>query len=482
VAGGVRRDRVLVAVAKILAGAVVLALGFRAVSDDDFARVVIAQGFAVDPSLDPSGTSWLPLPFWLTGGAMALLGRSLLVARAVAVLLGIAAALALHEAALWIARDRARALVGALIAAVLPWSARLGVAVVPELPVAAAIVVAAASTAPGWTPRRRLWGGLALAAACLARYEPWLVAAPFAALTVWDARALSRGVHRLRLAVAALAPIAACGAWIAWNAHAHGDALAFLERVASYRKALGGGATGLAGAAIEYGRALLVAEPQLVLGAIVIVVAAVPFGVGRDLRTALRRPAALLGALVVLLVAAGVRDGAPTHHPERALLAALLLLAIVAGALAVDLVRAHVAPSRRGWVVGSLIIALLVARSVGKRHPPTLLAREAEVAIGQLVGDTVPAGEKVLVEVEDYGYFAVLAGSGRPEDLVPDRDLDPRRPAVASAFHDPAAIAARAGEVGARWAVGRQPMAGLTCVAYAAGWCVARVGEGTPAG
>jgi hypothetical protein len=33
------------------------------VSDDDYARVVIAQRLSL--ALDPSGTSWLPFPFWL---------------------------------------------------------------------------------------------------------------------------------------------------------------------------------------------------------------------------------------------------------------------------------------------------------------------------------------------------------------------------------------------------------------------------------
>lgn len=472
-----RRDRLLVVVAKVLAGAIVLALGFRAVSDDDFARIVLAQGFARDPALDPTGTSWLPLPFWLTGGAMALFGRHIEVARAVASLLGLVAALAVHQAALWIVRDRTQALVGALIAAVIPWSARLGVAAVPELPVAAAIVVAAASTAPGWTPSRRLAGGLALAAACLARYEPWLVAVPFAVLTLLDARAVSRTVHRARLAAAALAPIGACGAWITWNARAHGDALAFLERVASYRKALGGGATGLGGAIVEYGQAFLVAEPQLVFGSAVVLIAAVIVGVGAEVRRASRRPIALMTGLVALLVLAGVRDGAPTHHPERALLSALLLLALVAGAHLVELQRAGGTRARRGAILGAVLVAMLVARSVGRRHPPTLQARADEVAIGEVVAGHVPRGEKVLVEVEDYGYFAVLAGSGRPEDLVPDRDLDPRKPAVGSAFADPSALAGRAREIGARWAVGRQPLAGLACTAHVRGWCLARLSD-----
>lgn len=470
------RDPLVVASAKLVAGVVVLALGFRAVSDDDHARIVLAQGFARDPALDPTGTSWLPLPFWVTGGVMALFGRTIEVARAVAIVLGVGAALAVHQAALWMARDRTQALVGALIAAVIPWSARLGVAAVPELPVAAAIVLAASSTVPGWTPSRRLAGGLALAVACLARYEPWLVAVPFAVVTLHDARAVSRLVHRARLIGAAIAPIAACGAWIGWNAHAHGDALAFLERVASYRKALGGGPTGVGGAVVEYGQAFLVAEPQLVFGSMVVLVASAVVGVGAEVRRASRRPAALVAGLVVLLVLAGVRDGAPTHHPERALLSALLLLALVAGAHLVELQRAGGTRARRGAILGGVLVAMLVARSVGRRHPPTLLARADEVAIGEVVAGRVPAGEKVLVEVEDYGYFAVLAGSGRPEDLVPDRDLDPRKAAAGSAFADPRVLAARAEAVGARWAVGRQPMAGLACAAHARGWCLARIG------
>jgi len=62
-----------------------LHIGFTHVSDDDFARVTLAQAFAHAPQLDPTGTSWLPFPFWLNGGAMALFGRSLAVARGVAV-------------------------------------------------------------------------------------------------------------------------------------------------------------------------------------------------------------------------------------------------------------------------------------------------------------------------------------------------------------------------------------------------------------
>src|SRR5690348_6357356 len=75
------------ALAAAHAGACVLALALRFdhVSDDDFSRVTIAQTFAVAPRLDPSGTSWLPFPFWWLGGAMIVFGRSLRVARAASV-------------------------------------------------------------------------------------------------------------------------------------------------------------------------------------------------------------------------------------------------------------------------------------------------------------------------------------------------------------------------------------------------------------
>src|SRR5262249_48008728 len=138
------RDLATVAGVKIAVSAVTLATGFRAVSDDDFARVVIAEQWAHAPRLDPSGTSWLPAPFWLNGAAMIAFGRSLAVARGLALVLGVASALLLYIAARWITADRRSALLGALVAALLSWSARLGIATVPELPTAALSVLAIA--------------------------------------------------------------------------------------------------------------------------------------------------------------------------------------------------------------------------------------------------------------------------------------------------------------------------------------------------
>ena len=64
---GVLADYIILAVLHAALCVFVRRHGFDHVSDDDFARVVISQAFAHKPKLDPSGTSWLPFPFWLQG-------------------------------------------------------------------------------------------------------------------------------------------------------------------------------------------------------------------------------------------------------------------------------------------------------------------------------------------------------------------------------------------------------------------------------
>ena len=55
-------DALVLAALKLVLGAWVLHLGFTHVSDDDYARTVIAEQFAQAPKLDPSGTSAGHLP------------------------------------------------------------------------------------------------------------------------------------------------------------------------------------------------------------------------------------------------------------------------------------------------------------------------------------------------------------------------------------------------------------------------------------
>ena len=217
---------------KATVSALVLASGFRAISDDDYARVVIAQRFVDAPTLDPSGTSWLPLPFLIQGVAMAASEPSLEVARAVSFVLGVLSALLLWRAATFIGLSRSAAVLAAILACALPYSARLAVATVPEAWTAALVVFGAASAARGLP--ERWWGAVALLLATLSRYESWPVAAVFCVTCAWDARR-----SRAFWGPAAVAG-SGIGAWLLHGVVRHGDALFFVRRVADYRRALGG--------------------------------------------------------------------------------------------------------------------------------------------------------------------------------------------------------------------------------------------------
>lgn len=451
-------DVAMVAVCKAIVGAIVLWSGFRAVSDDDFARVVIAEQWAWAPRLDPSGTSWLPVPFWVNGAVFLGVGRGLDVARGVAFILGIASLIAVHRAALWITGDRRAALIGAVIACLFPWSARLGVATAPELPTAALALLALGALAgeeePRIVARRRLIGGACLLLGTLSRYEVWPLAAGFALISMLDVKR-SPGARAGLLGGAFLALLGPL-LWVVWNAHAHADAFHFVARVTAYRKALGGNEPGAAARLLAYPRSLLREEPELValLGIGLVTAGLVDRAALRAVVARFARPMGLLLFQIAALSLAMIKDGAPTHHPERAVLVALLLLALVAG----DLARMVAAWPRLRVAVGAAAIAGIVAIAALLRPRVAsegFSARAEEVAAGRLARSVAPAGETVLLEVVDYGHLALLAALGRPEQVVLDRSIDPRDPRVESSFAEVGALQARVVAAGARFVVGK---------------------------
>jgi hypothetical protein len=480
---GATRGVAIVAGVKGVVGAIVLGCGFRAVSDDDFARVVIAEQWAAGPRIDPSGTSWLPVPFWVNGSVFLGVGRGLGVARGVAFLLGIAAILLVHRAALWISGDRRSALIGGLIAAVFPWSARLGVATVPELPTAALALLALAALARApderVMARRRVIGGACLLLATLSRYEVWPLALGFAALSLLD---LKRS-PAARAALLAGAGLALLGPllWMGWNARAHGDAFHFVARVTAYRKALGGGDEGAGARLLAYPLALLREEPELfaLLGmsalALLVDRAAAREALGR-----FARPVGLTLFQIAALSLAMVKDGAPTHHPERAVLGALLLAALLAGALGALLTSL---PRRRLALAAAGALAVLAA--IGGLLRPRLgagegfTARADEVAVGRLAQRTLPADARALVEVVDYGHLAVLAALGAPERAVLDRSIDPRDAHVDSSFGEAGALRARVAAAGVGYVLARPSAVTHTALgdplASAGSWAIFRV-------
>ncbi|HVH44480.1 MAG TPA: hypothetical protein VM925_19135 [Labilithrix sp.] len=407
--------------------------GFDHVSDDDFSRVTIAQAFAHAPKLDPSGTSWLPFPFWILGSAMAVLGRSLDVAHAVSVLFASVAAttpcLALRLGGI----PRARALFATAFAFVTPWCIWLGAATVPES-FTASFTAAGAIGLAAYCQRDRDSAGfvhpphegrahgtrrlpiliaLAITAACLSRYDAWPVAAVLAVCLVVSALQESdrRGLLLGLAAICVLGPLV----WIAWNAHAHDGPLHFFRRVARFKQASGEGATDTWSALVLYPGLLFTTRPEVAIPALFLLPAL------RD-STVRRRwaiPLLCAAAQVAFLAYGNVRDGAPTHHPERALLGALLLLALFVGDVGLTKL-AELAQDGRSLTAkgGAAVFALAwIISSVRGADPPgqgPSEDRREQIARGEKL--RAIRARSILITPCAFEHFALIAAYGAPEN------------------------------------------------------------------
>lgn len=406
-------DGVRLVLIKALVSALVLAAGFSAISDDDYARLVIAERFAHAPSLDPSGTSWLPLPFYVYGAVAAVSHGSLFAARALAFVLGLAATLIVWCAARQLGLLRTTALGGALLAALLPYSAYLGVACVPEA-VTAALAVFAAAALSG-SLRVRSFGALALFAACACRYEPWASAFVFSLVCVWDALRQRKPQWLLPAALAAAFPLL----WLVHGAVHHGQATFFVTRVTAYRAALGPDGN-LLERSTRTPLALFSGEPELMAVLLLVALPLLLLVPGRrPERKTLPRFALALCAIAALTWLGDLRGSAPTHHAERALLALWFGAALAVAAAAERVERART-------LAGLAAAALLgvVVRNVRPREP--FVDRRSAVAIGELA--RAAHAPELAVDAPDFSYFAIEAGFGLPERCRVLCEHDPRRP------------------------------------------------------
>ena len=404
----------------------VLSQGFTHVSDDDYARVVIAQQFAGHPALDPSGTSWLPFPFWVTGAAMLAFGHSLEVARIVACVLGVVSVAAPYAAMRAVGCARGTALVATGVALALPWSAWLGVATVPEAPTAALIAAGAIAVT---APNARLPASLALLAASLSRYEAWPVCAVFAIVCAIAARRDVEG--RARTVAAGLVALLGPVVWMLWNAHAHGSPLHFLARVTAYRQTIGAAAIPL-WAKLEAFPLALVSTSPLVLALAAAGALVLPYD--ETLRRRWIAPLVAAAAILAFLVYGDARDGAPTHHPERSVLPILWILV----PFATDALRtfgrnaAWGRPWREMWLFGLAIsggIASLALLPTELRDAPGMSPEEQRGAQIRR-GRELPASGSVTVTPCAYEHFALMAAAGSPERFT-IRPAEPRSMAAA---------------------------------------------------
>jgi len=399
----------------------VLRTGFTHVSDDDYARTVIAQQFAYSPRLDPSGTSWLPLPFWIAGAWMQAFGRSLSAARAVAILvgaLGVAPPFAAMRAA---GVPRAAAAGATAIAMALPWSAWLGVATVPDGWTGALVAAGAIAMIDD---RARPWAAVSLLVASLSRYEAWPVCAVFAVFCATrvirvasERREGAPGPEASGRREVACAMVALLGPalWMAWNAHAHGSALHFIARVTAFRRAIGAADVPWIDKLLGYPRSLVLETPgAAALG----VCGAVALLLGDEVLRRWRWAAASALAVLAFLIAGDLGDGAPTHHPARALGPVWWICA----GMGIDSLRAALGTmrlSRRTRTLAAAAIpAGLWALSLPSRWSAApglgdLERRETQIARGlELRAQGTPVADVTPCQFE---HFALIAAWGEPE-------------------------------------------------------------------
>lgn len=410
-----RRERVVDCVAlgllKIAIGAWVLHRGLSHVSDDDYARTVIAEQFAHTPRIDPSGTSWLPLPFWVEGAAMMVAGRSMEVARAMAAALGAVSVAAPYLAMRAVAMKRMAAVAATAIAMAMPWNAWLGVATVPEA-WAGALVAAGAIAMGAAGARAQAWAAAALVAASLSRYEAWPACAVFAA-------ACARTKARRDVALALVA-MAGPALWVAWNAHAHGSALHFVARVAAFHEKTAAAHTSMGAALLAYPRALVAEAPE----AAAAIVAAIALA-DRDVRARWAWPLAAAVAIALLLVAGSLGGGAPTHHAARAL-APLWWMGVGAGVDAMTTrFGGRKAATAAACVAASAWVVTLVVRWDDAPGRSETERRDAQIARGlDMRARGVASAEITPCAFE---HFALIAAWGKPESATirPSANHDP---------------------------------------------------------
>jgi len=408
--------------ARALLSSFLLQRGFRALSDDDYSRVVIAQSFAARPSIDPSGTSWLPFPFWLYGTLMAGIGNSLSVARALGFSIGLLSSGLVWAAARTLGLSRVASVFGSIIAMSVPYSALLGLATTPDV-YSAALVLFACATLVRRRSIQRALGAVAISVACLSRYEAWPVALFWSFFTGRDA-------IRFKLKHFAWLALAAVTAPLLWMLHGlavHSSALFFVERVTSYQRALG--LTSGDALARNFGTPwrLLADAPELWALVLVTAIGSQLTRMGLWSRRWVR-PACCVGAMLLFLWLGDLRGSTATHHAGRTLLTAWNLLALLSAAsltrLTKSLARGHRVLLWAGLFGGVLVASLPVRARLSSADGNQ--TRAEEVAIGRCASSRVPRGELLAIQTPDFGYFAVQAAFARPFDTrVLDRH-DPR--------------------------------------------------------
>lgn len=204
--------------------------------------------------------------------------------------------------------------------------------------------------------------------------------------------------------------------WMAWNAHAHDGPFHFFHRVSSYKRAIGAGSTNTVEALLLYPRLLFTTRPELVIPTIFLLVPAL-----RDpsLRRRWGLPLLCAFAQVAFLAYGNARDGAPAHHPERALVGTMAIGALFVADAGFVKLRELVRDGRTlaaKTTAACIAVAWAISSVRGYEPPGRGPSEDRSQAIARgtkLRDDGVRA---IVVTPCAYEHFALLAAYGAPEN------------------------------------------------------------------
>jgi hypothetical protein len=203
---------------------------------------------------------------------------------------------------------------------------------------------------------------------------------------------------------------------MAWNAHVHGSPFHFIARVTAFRRAIGAADIPLRDKLLGFPLALVEATPEV---AIVGVAGIAGMTASRKLRSRWAWPIAAAVTVLAFLVAGDLGDGAPTHHPARAL-GSIWWIATSVGTDAFETALDRLRGRAWWWAGRAAIVALALVwclslpsrwREWPGQGPSEL--RDAQIARGLDMRARGVAGADVAPC--SFEHFALLAAWGEPE-------------------------------------------------------------------
>lgn len=235
------RTAVIVALAtawalRLLLAAVTLHLGFMEYNADGFTRVIHGFEWLQHPRWEVG--VWLPLHFWLIGGALALWDNLYDAPKLLSTICGLITIANLYLITRTLGGRRA-ALIAGLLAALFPFEVWFSVSGMSE-PVFHALLTTSIAAFVRWQRSGRsatlALTGLALCAATAVRYEGWFYAAILVPMILLIA--LLRRQFRPETLPLALIPMVFIGIWIEQSAKVLGDPLAFAHQTSEIKSEL----------------------------------------------------------------------------------------------------------------------------------------------------------------------------------------------------------------------------------------------------